>query len=265
MSQYQPPQSPYPQQDYGPPQPLQPLLPQQQWQQPPSQPLPPQEQWQTPPQWQQPIYQQPPQQPIYQQPPQKPRKSRKRLWAIIGVVVLAIIVIAAIASQGGKSTPSANNTQATQPATTQQQPTQAATAQQQPTQPTTTSHTVGAPVVVSGTWTVTVNSIKTSAGDDITAPKSGDTFIIVDVTLKNTSSSNQNVSSLGMFNFKDSTGQQYTETITDFAKAPDGTIAPGELLRGQLVYEVPTSQHSFTFSFQSDLMGSDLTEWNLSI
>jgi len=263
MSQFQPPQPPYPQQNYGPQQ-------QPQWgPPPPSQPLPqqsqwnPQQQWQpqpTQPQWQQPM----------PQPPQKPRKSRKRLWVIIGIVVLAIIVIGVVASQGGKNAPTTDNSQATQPATTQQQSTQSASQPTQPaqratSQPAPSTHNVGAPVVVSDTWTVTVNSVKKSSGSEFTTPKSGDTFIVVDVTLKNTSSSNQGVSSLGMFNLKDSTGQQYTETITDFTKAPDGTIAPGELLRGQLVYEVPVTQHSFTFSFQSDFSGSDLTEWNVNI
>src|SRR5215472_13200980 len=122
-----------------------------------------------------------------QQPPQKPRKSRKRLWVIIGIGALAIIMIVAVASQGGKNAPSRGNTQATQPATTQQQSTQS-------------THNVGAPVVVSDTWTVTVNSVKKSSGSEFTTPKSGNTFIVVDVTLKNTSSSNQDVSSLGMFN-----------------------------------------------------------------
>ena len=119
--------------------------------------------------------------------------------------------------------------------------------------------------MVDSTWTVTVNSLKKSIGDQFSTPKSGAMFVIVDVTIKNTSSTQQNVSSLISFTFKDSTGQAYTESITDFSKAPDGALTPGDILRGQLAYEVPTTQHSFTFRFASDLVSTDIATWSLSV
>src|SRR5438874_8907296 len=96
MSQYPP------QQNFGQP-PSQPLPPQTgygypQWQQPPSRPLPPQQlnQWQQPQSYyppppqdyqkSQPL-QQYPQQPSPMPPVQPPKKSRKKLWVIIGIVV----------------------------------------------------------------------------------------------------------------------------------------------------------------------------------
>jgi flagellar basal body-associated protein FliL len=238
MSQYQPPSS-YPPQGHGQPQPPQPLPPQ-----PPM--YQPQQQWQ-----------QSPQPPIYQsQQPPRPRKSRKRLWLIIGVVVALLVVVIAVVSGGGKNAPtsntgtntSSNSNQVTQPAS----------------QPTAVANAIGKPVQV-GDWLVTVNSVKTSKGTEFSTPKSGDTYLVVDVTVKNTSSTNQTVSSLVQFNLKDSTGQQYTEALTDFAKPPDGAVTPGSLLRGQFAYEVPLSEHTFTFSYQSDLTGSDITEWHVSI
>ncbi len=86
-----------------------------------AQPPPAQPGYQSPqyPQWQQPMPY-PPQVPPPQMAPQKP-KSRKRLWLIIAIVVLALIVIGSVASQAG------NNSQ---PATTSQQPQQTS----QPTQ-----------------------------------------------------------------------------------------------------------------------------------
>lgn len=190
---YQPQQPPYAQ-------------PQQQWQQPT--PLP--QQYQQPPQYQPPML--PP-----QVAPKKP-KSRKRLWLIIGVLVLVFIVIIAFASQAGKGNQPITTSQATRPAGTSQplQPTA------KPTQP--SGNTIGKAVQVGNTWVVTINSVKTSPGSEFTKPKSGNTFVVVDVTIKNISSSNQPVSSFLMFNLRDATGQQYTEAITDFAKAsPDGT------------------------------------------
>ncbi|HZS78060.1 MAG TPA: DUF4352 domain-containing protein [Ktedonobacteraceae bacterium] len=185
-----------------------------------------------------------PQQPFY--PQQSPKqKSRKRLWLIVGIV-LAIIVIGAAASQAGKSgTSSSNSTGST---STQS-----------------SSNTIGKPVVVDDTWTVTVNKVTTSHGNNFSSPKGNNIYLVVDVTVKNTSSSDQMVSSAGMFTLKDSTGQPYTETVTTFTKPPDGTVTPGSVLRGQLVYEVPASEHTFTFGFQADITGTDLTEWTLSI
>jgi hypothetical protein len=81
-----------------------------------------------------------PQMPPPQMAPQKP-KSRKRLWLIIGVAVLVLIVISAIASQAGNSNQPTTTTQATQPANTGQQPTtQVPTQGPQPT-PTPTTKT----------------------------------------------------------------------------------------------------------------------------
>ena len=211
---------------------------------------------------QQPVYQQQP--PMYPpptyQPPQKPPHSRKRLWLILGIIaaVLVIGIIgASMAASGGQQTTTPQATQVVQQTTTQ------------PSQPTATQapqvNTIGKPVQVGDTWVVTVNSVKTNTGSEFSQPKSGNTYVVVDVTLKNISSSNQDVSSLSMFNLKDATGQQYTEAITDFTKPPDGTVTPNSLLRGQLVYEVPSIAHTFTFSFQSDLTGSDFTEWNVKV
>jgi hypothetical protein len=45
---------------------------------------------------------------------------------------------------------------------------------------------VGDQVKVGDTFVVTVNSVKTSKGDQFTKPKTGNTFLVVDVTIKNT-------------------------------------------------------------------------------
>jgi hypothetical protein len=255
---YQPQQPLYAQPPTSQPLPL--LTPQQQWQQ----PMPPQQEWQAQPQMYPPQqYQQPPQ---YQPPmppqvaPKKP-KSRKRLWLIIGVVVLVLIVIVAVASQAGKGgQPTPATSQATQPASTSQQPQPTA----KPTQP--SGNTIGKAVQVGNTWVVTINSAKTHAGSEFSQPKSGNTYLVVDVTLKNISSSNQTASSLLMFNLKDQTGQTYTDTFADFAKAsPDGNVSAGGLLRGEIVYEVPSSMHAFTFSFQPGFDANELAEWNVTI
>jgi hypothetical protein len=239
-------------------QPPQFLPPQQQWQQ----PMPQQQEWQSrPPMYPPPQYQYPPQMPPPQMAPQRP-KSRKRLWLIIGVVVIVLIVIGSIASNANKS----SQPTTTQPATTGQPPQPTTQPALQPTSPPTQANTIGQPVQVGDTWMVTVNSVKKSSGDNISTPKAGNTFLVFNVTLKNTSSTKQNVSSILMFIVKDETGQQYNETITTFTKSPpDGTVSPGSLLRGELVYEVPASMHTITFTFQSDFAGNVTADWNIKV
>jgi hypothetical protein len=129
----------------------------------------------------------------------------------------------------------------------------------------TTHYKVGQQVKVGSDYIVTVNGVTTSQGDDFTKPKSGNTFLVVDVTLKNTSGKSQDVSSLISFDLKDSTGQKYTATFLSGVTGPDGAVAAGEQVRGQIPFEVPSSQHKYVFSFQPDIISSDVVLWDLSI
>lgn len=117
-----------------------------------------------------------------------------------------------------------------------------------------------------GNWTVKVNSFKTNTGGEFDAPKAGNIYVVADITLKNTSSSPQDFSSLISFSFKDSTGQTYTETVVSgVPNSPNGNVAAGALLRGSIVYEVPKTQKSFSLSFTPDIGSSDLATWNLTV
>lgn len=130
----------------------------------------------------------------------------------------------------------------------------------------TSSHfKVGDQVKVGNTYMVTVNSFKTNAGDDIFKPKAGNTFVVVDVSIKNVSNQEQNLSSLLQWTFKDSTGQKYTETIISGVTPPDGKLAASDTVKGQMAYEVPTSQHDFTLAFEADITSSGQTIWDLHV
>ena len=124
---------------------------------------------------------------------------------------------------------------------------------------------VGQQVKVGDTYVVTVNSVKTDAGDDVFKPKDGNTFLIVDVSVKNVSSKEQDLSSLLQFTFKDSSGQKYDETIVSNATPPDGKIEAGDVSKGQLAYEVPAAQKSFTLAFEADIVSGGQTTWDLSV
>jgi flagellar basal body-associated protein FliL len=197
-----------------------------------------------------------PQQPWQQPPP--PKKRRTWLWIVLGVlaiVVLGCIGVVALATSASKTT---TNTIATTIATSI--PTSASTPA-----PSGQHFKVGQTVKVGDTWQVTVNSAKTSQGDEFTTPTAGNTFVIVDVSLKNLSSTEQNISSALNFSLQDSTGQKYTEIILSGKTPPDGKVEAGSLLRGQLSYEVPTNQKALTFNFEANIISGGQTVWDLKV
>ncbi len=115
-------------------------------------------------------------------------------------------------------------------------------------------------------WVITINSVKKSAGDDFDKPKNGQ-YLILDMTFKNTDNQSQTLSSLIQFEFQDSSGQKYTEQITALqgVSAPDGDVQAGSQTRGQVVYDVPTKEHAFTFTFTPGLSGDNAATWDISL
>ena len=73
-------------------------------------------------------------------------------------------------------------------------------------------------------WQITINSAKTSHGSEFNQPKSGNVFLILQITAKNLSASEQNISSLVQFTLTDASGQKYNQTIdSDAGAGLDGT------------------------------------------
>jgi len=170
---------------------------------------------------------------------------------LIGLIVLVVIVIT-LASGGDDDEPelvSSNPTRtsasgnATAPATTG-------------TSDNASTFGVGDTAEV-GNYLVTLNEVTEPEGDQFNKPKEGSRFIVADVTIENTSDQTQNVSSLLQGKLKDSTGQEYslslTAVVASDGKAPDGELLPGEKLRGQFGYEVPTDAEGLTFIFDASM------------
>lgn len=173
----------------------------------------------------------------------------KKLFILIACLTLLIGTLAACGSSDGNTGTLVSTTTPVPTAT-----------------PTPVKHfTVGQTVNVGDTWQVTINSVKISNGDGFIKPKTGNTFLIVDLTLKNVSSQEDSISSVLNFSIKDGTGQKYEDIYLDGNTAPDGKVAAGDNLRGQLVYEVPMSQHKFTFAFEPDIISTGQTIWDISI
>lgn len=124
---------------------------------------------------------------------------------------------------------------------------------------------VGDQVKVGNTFIVTINSFKTSKGDEFDKPKSGNVFVVVDLTIKNVSNEEQDISTLLQCTLKDSTGQKYDETFLSNATDPGGKLAAGDVVKGQIPYEVSASQHDFTFAFEADIVSGGQTIWDLHV
>lgn len=208
-------------------------------------------------------------------PPTPPRKSNTRMIMIIAAILVGVLVIGGAGivlgrQAGPKTTTTPTPTTGTSSTPTGGgTPTSAVTPSTSDTTPTSVAPTgngkVGQAVQAGPNYLVTVNSVKTSTGDDISQPKSGNIYIVIDVTVKNTSTSPQDVSSFINFELQDSTGQKYDTAFTDIGTPPDQTgLQPGRLIRGQLVYEVPTSIHQFTFSYVDFLGNGTLATWDLT-
>jgi major membrane immunogen (membrane-anchored lipoprotein) len=115
-----------------------------------------------------------------------------------------------------------------------------------------------------GFWVVTINSIKTSTGDDFDQPKG--IYLIIDASYQNTDNQSHTISSLIQFTLQDSTGQKYDTAIAalDGVTQPDGDVQPGKTTRGQTVYDVPKNIKSFEFTFEEPFSNSAAI-WDLTL
>lgn len=115
-----------------------------------------------------------------------------------------------------------------------------------------TGQALGAPVEA-GAFLVTVNAIEDVAANQFNKPAAGFRFIAVDVTIENTSSSPENVSSLMQMYVRGADGQRYSVDIGAAMEAggdsPEGEIAAGERLRGKVGFQVPEDTTGFVFGF----------------
>lgn len=130
--------------------------------------------------------------------------------------------------------------------------------------PTNKHFRVGDVAKVGNTWQVTINSVKTSKGDDINKPQKGE-YLMLDVTAKNISNKEQNIFSFASFQLTDNTGMAYTETVnTNVPNPPDGKVKAGAPSRGTFTFDVPTGVKRFTFAFTPDMLSEEgQTIWDI--
>jgi hypothetical protein len=115
-------------------------------------------------------------------------------------------------------------------------------------------------VIAMGTTNITVNEVLYPAGDDFNKPNEGFKFLVVDVTIENLSATAISVSTLLQMSVKDSSSQKYDvdlmASVASGGTTPDGELAPGEKLRGQVGFQVPVNATGLVFVFDADVWGS---------
>ena len=144
---------------------------------------------------------------------------------------------------------------ATPEPTPEPQPTSTATPEPTAT-PQTQTFNVGDTVQL-GNLHVTVNGTRGSRGDDFWTPDEGNYFVYVDVTFRNDGDESELVSTLLQMELRDAEGFSYS---VDFGAAsisdktpPDGEIAPGGTLRGEVGYQIPMDATGLTWRFSGDI------------
>lgn len=113
-----------------------------------------------------------------------------------------------------------------------------------------------------GDLQITLNSVnRTTSG--LLAPGSGNEYVIVNLTVENTSSDDTVVSSLLNFSVRSPDGTSYNQSFTAGVETSlDGDVPGGGELTGEIAYEVPQGTPDLVLEFDPILGGNELS-WSL--
>lgn len=86
-----------------------------------------------------------------------------------------------------------------------------------------------------------------------------DFFLIIDLTIENTGNKETNISSLMSFDIKDTNGEKgkYTFLTKSIKSQLDGGIMAGDLLKGQIAYDVKNSE-KYYFYYRDSLLDTNI-------
>ncbi len=134
------------------------------------------------------------------------------------------------------------------------------------TEPTNHHFQVGDQVQIAHTWLMTVNSAQATAGNQVDQQqlKAGDTYLLIDLSVKNMSGSAQDLLGYVSFTVQDAGGKTYPQTSYSGQSVPDGTLAPGEQMHGLLAFEVPAALHHLIFVYDDPAFGAPVL-WDVPV
>lgn len=198
----------------------------------------------------------------------------------LSLIVLIGLLLSACAPTAVPPTPPATlakpaQMEPTQAAPVQVDPTKPAPTKSAPTKPAppTAAPTATVPPTPAGPQTFKVGDIiqigdsvlvvlgwSEVAGDKFSQPDAGQKFVAVDLLIVNSGAEPASISSMLQAALKDGTGQKYdtdlTASLAAKKKGIDGSLAPGERLRGTAAYQVPTDATGLQFVFDASVFGT---------
>lgn len=195
-------------------------------------------------------------------PPEEPKKPKSRKGLVTAITIVLVLLLVAggatalLVLKQKSSAPTASSPQNTHltPGTTQSTGNASAS--------------YGQPTQAGLIWVVTITHVATSNSSEF-PPAANDTYLEINLTMKNVSATPQPVSSAIMFTLAGADGAKYTESFTDtnIQQTPDATVPTGQTLSAQLPYQVPKAKHAFTLSFAYGLInGSNaLVSWQINV
>lgn len=109
---------------------------------------------------------------------------------------------------------------------------------------------------------VTVNKVSFSQAGQFAKPSSGNTWLNLNITIENTDSSQQYVTTLGQMFVRDKEGNSYQVSSTDktmenINERLDGTIIAKSKRTGWVGFEIPKTATGFQFQYNESLWGKD--------
>ena len=138
---------------------------------------------------------------------------------------------------------------------------------QQATQPAKQQHfKVGDKVAVASTWQVTILNFRVVQPGEFDTIKDGDQFVAFDVSVTNTTNTEQDLFGAAKFGLKDSTGQSYDTTIvSSLPSEPASKVEATGLTKGTIAFEVPKSQKAFNITFDNNAFDGGTVIWDVIV
>lgn len=172
----------------------------------------------------------------------------KKILIGIGALFLIMIIVAAVGGGG------------TQPKKVGDVPTEAQeTPAPQPTEEAQTEYKVGDKIQL-GKAIVTVNNVEYSQGGTYNKPSEGNEWVNLNITIENTDSSDQFVTTLGQMFIRDGEGNSYQVAVTDKTiENPsfglDGNIIANSKRTGWVGFEINKGATGLKFVYKGSMWG----------
>lgn len=199
--------------------------------------------------------------------PPKKKKGKKGL-IVLGVIIGAVVLCSAIASThtGNSNTGTTVTSSKSQSQSASQSSSNTGSQSQSQSSTTITPHAIGETVSVGDTWQITLSNARTDSGGAYSFLKSGDVYLVVDMSFKNISNREQELFGSADWTLRDTAGQSYTGSIDgNVPSEPSGKVEPGSNAKGTVSWEVPKDTKQFTLGFTNNVFESGQTIWNISV